>query len=370
METPWIAPRQLARALERNEAFWDGTLDDYPLLWITVPAALPGTPPPEPDTEEALWADVDYVLASAEYQLARTYYAGDALPVHNPWLGPDQVAAWLGAKLTLAPRLNTSWIKPFISDWAARPRLAVDPANPWWRLYLEILHASVERGRGRWVTTYPDLHTGIDGLAAVRGPERLLVDLLERPEEVARAMGEMTELLRWIVSQVDAVLLPGGQGTSNWTMGWSSRRFLCVGQNDVSCMISPEMFDSFCLADTVASCRLAERTIYHLDGPGALRHLERILGIAELDCVQWIQGAGNPLPSSWLPVLHQIQAAGKSVQVYYGPGHGEEADLEAELEVLCRELDWRRLFFWAVAPSREKAEELVALERRLAKRRR
>jgi len=370
VQTPWIESRQLARALQRNEAFWEGTLDDYPLMWITVPNALPGRPPDEPPSEEALWTDVGYVLDSAEYQLSHTYYAGDALPVHNPWLGPDQVAAWLGAELTLAPRLNTSWVKPVIQDWNERPRLAIEPANRWWRLYLELLHASVQRGRGRWVTTYPDLHTGIDGLAALRGPERLLMDLVEQPEAVSQAMGEMTELLRWIVETVSAVLLPAGQGTSNWTMGWSSKRFLCVGQNDVTCMISPEMFDRFCLADTVESCRQADHTIYHLDGPGALKHLERILAIEELDCVQWIQGAGNPPPSRWLSVLRRIQEAGKSVQVFYGPGHGDDADLSHELEVLCRELNWRRLFFWAVAPDRQQADELVSLARKPARRKR
>ena len=366
MDTPWVEPRQLARALERHEAFWKGEIDDYPLIWVTVPNAVPGSPPAEPAVEEALWTDVEYVLSSAEYQLAHTHYAGDALPVHNPWLGPDQVAAWLGAPLSLAPRLNTSWVEPLVRDWDDPPRLAIDPANRWWRLYLEILRGSVERGRGKWVTTYPDLHTGIDGLAALRGPEQLLVDLIEQPEAVGRAMGEMTALLKWIVDQVSAVVLPTGQGTSNWTMGWSRERFLCIGQNDATCMIGPEMFERFCWADTVESCRHVERTIYHLDGPGALRHLPRLLEIEELDCVQWIQGAGSPPPSRWLPMLRQVQAAGKSVQVYYGPSHGDDADLAAELELLCRELDWRRLFFWATVPSVAQAEALVDLARAAA----
>jgi succinate dehydrogenase flavin-adding protein (antitoxin of CptAB toxin-antitoxin module) len=223
----------------------------------------------------------------------------------------------------------------------------------------------VERGRGKWVTTYPDLHTGIDGLLALRGPERLLVDLVERPDTIRQAMGQMTALLKWVVDRVDEVVLPSGQGTSNWTMGWSSERFLCIGQNDASCMIGPEMFEEFCLPDIVASCRYVDHTIYHLDGPGALRHLDRLLAIPELDCVQWIQGAGNPPPSRWLDMLRKVQAAGKSVQVYYGPSHGDDADLGRELAVLCRGLDRRRLFFWATVPSREQADELVSLAARL-----
>jgi hypothetical protein len=71
-------------------------------------------------------------------------------------------------------------------------------------------------------------------------------------------MRDMTALLRCVVDRVNEMTLPTGQGTSNWTMGWS---------------------------------RHVERTIYHLDGPGALRHLDRLLAIPELDCAQWIQGA-------------------------------------------------------------------------------
>ena len=62
-------------------------------------------------------------------------------------------------------------------------------------------------------------------------------------------------------------------------MGWSDRRFVCVGQNDFSCLISPKMFDEFCLTDTVECANHVDRTIYHLDGPGALKHLPRILAI-------------------------------------------------------------------------------------------
>jgi len=114
METPWINERQLAQALARNEAFWQGHLEDYPLMWITVPNAKPGPSIAEPESEEELWTNVDYIMESTEVALSRTYYAGDALPVFSPWLGPDQFAGWLGAHLILRPREhNTSWVVPF-----------------------------------------------------------------------------------------------------------------------------------------------------------------------------------------------------------------------------------------------------------------
>ena len=251
MITPWIPGKQLKASLTRNEAFWKGELEEGPLLWVTSAGAVPGTPPKAPPTDEEQWMDVGYQIEKTEYTLSHSYFAGDALPIHNPWLGPDQFAAWLGGSLSFSTKDNTSWTKPFIEDWAEFPDFGIDPDNRWWRTYLEILRASVERGKGRWVTAYPDLHTGIDGLGAMRGPERLMLDLVSEPDVIVRAMGQMTRLWKEIVDTVSGIVLPGGQGTTNWTSGWSAERFLCVGQNDFSCLISPAMFDQFVLATRV-----------------------------------------------------------------------------------------------------------------------
>jgi hypothetical protein len=355
MYTPWIPQKQLTRALQRNEAFWDGTLEEGPLLWVTVPDAVPGTPPVPPPTDEKQWTDADYQMEKAEDSLARTAYFGDALPVYGPWLGPDQAAAWLGGDLTFSTADNTSWTRPFVKDWAVVPHLRIDPANKWWRAYREILQASVERGRGKWITAYPDLHTGIDGMGAMRGPEELMMDFLTTPDQCRRIMAEMTRLWKEIVDMVSGVVLPAGQGTSNWTMGWSGKRFVCVGQNDFTCLISPAMFDQFCLTDTVACCSHVDRVIYHLDGPGALQHVPRLLEIPTLHCLQWIQGAGKPLPSRWIPLLKRAQDAGKTVQLVYSGAHGGDADYGTEIDALCGSLDPDRLFIYAVVDSAEKA---------------
>ncbi len=371
MTSAWVEPARLRAALQRNEAFWTGDLDDGPLVWATAPDAVrgeaPGKAPAPPPAEADEWTDLGYVMDKAEHDIAHTCHEGDAIPMHNPWLGPDQAAAWLGADITFAPRDNTSWVKPFVRDWAEHPKLAIDPANRWWKLYLDILRASVERGRGRWVTAYPDLHTGIDGLGAIRGSEKLMMDLVDCPDTVKDRMAQMTRLWLDVVDTVSGIVLPGGQGSSNWTLGWSSGRFVCLGQNDFSCLVGPAMFDEFILEDTLACCRHVDHIIYHLDGPGALQHLPRLLEIDEIDCVQWIQGAGAPLPSNWLPLLRRIQDAGKSVQVFYVGDHGGKADFAVEIDALCSALDPDRLFIAAVVDSAEKARFVVDRARSAAR---
>ncbi len=359
MKTDWIEKDRLTESLERNEAFWNGELKNGPLMWITVADTKAGTPPPEPDTDEKMWTDVDYYVAEAESRLSRTHYAGSALPVCHPWLGPDQVAAWLGSEMKILPRDYTSWVKPFVDDWSNFSDLKIDPENEWWKLYLELLKRCSEAGKDKWTISYPDLHTGIDGLGAIRGPENLMMDLINEPAVVHRAMGQMTDLWKYVVDTVSDIILPTGQGTSNWTMGYSSKRFVCIGQNDFTCLIGPQMFEDFCWQDNVECTGYVDHTIYHLDGPDAARHLPKILELENLDCVQWIQGAGNPPPSQWLDMLKQIQDAGKSVQVLYSPGHGADEDLSRELRELCNNLDRDRLFFYAVIDSVEDADELV-----------
>ena len=359
MNTAWIKEEQLARAQQRNEAFWKGELEQGPLLWVTAPGAKPLPPLPEPTSEAELWTNVDHAIAAAEHNLAATHFAGDALPVFCPWLGPDQFAAWLGADLVLRPRQNTSWSQPFIQNWAEHPVLRIDPENRWWRLYLELLRESVRAGAGKWVTGYPDLHTGIDALSAIRGPENLAMDLVNEPDAIHRALRQTTRLWKFVVDAASEIILPAGQGTSNWTMGWSQDRFLCIGQNDFSCMISESMFETFCWQDNRECCAHVEHTLYHLDGPGAVRHVPLLLRLERLDCVQWIQGTGCPLPSRWLDLLRSIQAGGKSIQLYYGQEHGGDADLKHELEVLCAALDPDRLFVWATVDTIQEAEDIV-----------
>ena len=367
MRTPWIEEQQLASALVRHEAFWRGELEAGPLLWITAAGAKPGPVIPEPSTEAELWTNVDYVIASTQAALARTHFAADALPVFCPWLGPDQFAAWLGADLVLQPRAFTSWAEPFVEDWEQHPQLRIAPENRWWKLYLDILRESIRVGGDQWVTGYPDLHSGIDALSAIRGRDRLALDLLEHPAAVRRALNQTTTLWRQVVDTVSEIVLPAGQGTTNWTMGWSQRRFVCIGQNDYSCLISPQMFQDFCGADNRACCEHVDCTIYHLDGPGAIRHVPWLLQLPRLHCIQWIQGAGQRPPSQWLALLRQIQAGGKSVQLYYGGACGGDADLKEELEILCRALDPNRLFIWAEVESAAQADAVVAYARGLAR---
>jgi hypothetical protein len=90
-------------------------------------------------------------------------------------------------------------------------------------------------------------------------------------------------------------------------------------------MISEAMFQEFFLPGIAEECRFYTNSLYHLDGPGALRHLDALLSIPELNAIQWVYGAGNGRATDWLDVYRRCQAAGKGIQLSFL--HVDEVDV-------------------------------------------
>jgi hypothetical protein len=86
-------------------------------------------------------------------------------------------------------------------------------------------------------------------------------------------------------------------------------------QCDVSVMISESDFRRFALPYLREQCRKIDYTLYHLDGVDAVRHLDPVLEIEELNAVQWTPGAGQPQGGDpcWYDLYRRIRSAGKSV---------------------------------------------------------
>ncbi len=101
------------------------------------------------------------------------------------------------------------------------------------------------------------------------------------------------------------------------SIGWMGIPNLGKGhivQADFSNMISPELFDEFCLPLIRREIEPMDRVIFHLDGKGVARHLDRLLEIEKIDAIQWVQGVGDDEPlQQWVPLIRRIQDAGKSV---------------------------------------------------------
>ena len=116
-------------------------------------------------------------------------------------------------------------------------------------------------------------------------------------------------------------------------------------------MVSPDMFRDFFLDDLAEYCRMLDYPVYHLDGPGAVKHLDSILEISDLRVIQWTPGAGAAPLSHWIPMLREIQAAGKGIFLYANPN---------ELDLLMENPSYKGIIvnLWASSP--EEADTLVS----------
>ena len=93
-----------------------------------------------------------------------------------------------------------------------------------------------------------------------------------------------------------------------------------------------------------------EASIYHLDGPGAIQHLDSLLSIDELPAIQWVHGAGNGPMARWIPLLKRIQEAGKGVVC--------RCAIE-EVPEMMRELSSKGLYMTTSARTEDEARECL-----------
>ena len=86
-------------------------------------------------------------------------------------------------------------------------------------------------------------------------------------------------------------------------------------QSDVSLMISGPDFRRFAIPYLREQCQKIDYTLYHLDGIEAIRHLDDLLEIKELNAIQWTPGVGQPQGGDpcWYDLYRQILKAGKSI---------------------------------------------------------
>jgi 5-methyltetrahydrofolate--homocysteine methyltransferase len=244
---------------------------------------------------------------------------------------------------------QTVWQDPIIDDWDNRPSLDLDDDEYSWRQVQAVVKRCSEVSAGKWMTGFPNIHQPNDHVSLLRGTQRFLMDLIERPEDVKRAMRKLLD--NWyVVYERLADMSPQQEGSSGWLGLWSPWRRSVTMQSDVSCMMSPAMFEEFVVPELEEVSEWLEGCTYHLDGPGAFQHLDRILALKRLHAVQWSPGSGAPQGMYWLDLYKRIQAGGKGVVIYLP---------YEEVETAVRELKPEKTFIITGAPSVDAAEALL-----------
>ena len=339
--------RDFAETQERWDMFWKGR-NKHPLIGAVLPK--PGVEPVD-KPEYGAGSDgrfepvVDQVIRWAETH----EFLGDAIPFYYLEFAADHFSSLLGADLKFPDDgLLGGWPVHFVEDWDDE-EIKFRPESKWWEMTVKFAKALRHRCDGRLMIASPTLVANLDALVALRGAEDLLMDMALKPEAVHRALDQVTRAHGDILDAFAELFDYSTYGSIS-RHGMYSRGRINVPQCDVSCMISPDMFQEFVVPYLRQEMDHFDAMEYHLDGPGAIKHLQAICEIEKLDIVQWVCGAGEPSTCDWTWLYEKIDSLGKG-QIFW-------STYENVLR-LSKQIKSRKLLFYLDTSSRQEIEDLT-----------
>ena len=323
---------------QRYHAFWDGGVFGRCCLYLTGWSGARGGPRPASLAQK--WEDPEYRAQEALWRAENAVYYAEAFHAAFVNFGPGCLSAMLGGTHRWAE--STVWFENepvIITDWKSTPAPALRHDSAMYQLVDRFTGRLLDAGQsgGNFFTTLTDIGGAYDILAALRGTQNLLLDLYDHPEEVMAYAQRLRPVWLAYFRQYCARLLARQGCVTSWMRIWSDRPWYPL-QCDFSAMISPEMFGAFVLPDLRWMTEHMDRSVYHLDGPGQLSHVEQLLSLPRLNAVQWTPGDGNESLGHprWFGLYEEVQRAGKGLVLL-----GVKFE---ELETLLRHVSTKGLF--------------------------
>ena len=255
------------------------------------------------------WFDPEWRAEYLDWYVAHSSLMADMLPVANTQLGPGSLAAILGGVFEGGE--DTIWIHP---DPNYTDDIKFDPNHPNYLLHKELLKACKKKAQGHYYVGMPDLMEGLDVLAAIKGTDKVLLDTVMQPEVLEHQMQQINDIYFKVFDELYDIIREGDEMAFCYFSSWAPGKMSKL-QSDISTMISVDDYRRFVQPFIREQCQKIDYTLYHLDGVGAMHHLDALLEIEELNAIQWTPGVGEPQGGSpkWYDLYKKILAGGKSI---------------------------------------------------------
>ncbi len=296
---------------KRFDEYWHLENHDRPLMTLAINH---GHLPSQHATHRDRWLDVEYNIKAARYAFEHTTFLGEGFPMMNPNLGPDIMAAVTNGGIDIEFGANTSWATRHIEDWSAQPPLKL-AHNDYYKTITQLTQAAIDDAKGDYVVCVTDIHSGMDGLVSLRGAEQTCIDIADEPEELDKRLIELYDCCTEFYTDLENIIRKNQSCSTNW-MGIINASRWYVTSCDLACMVGHNDWMRFIQPVLNKELDFFGNSIFHLDGPDALRHLDTLLANPKLFGIQWVYGAGQPSARHWLDVLKRIQAAGKGIHIH------------------------------------------------------
>ena len=195
----------------------------------------------------------------------------------------------------------------------------------------------------------------------MRGAQNLCFDLIDQPEVVKDRLEQLDSLYFEYYDRFYDLVKTEDGGSSYTTFSiWGPGRTAKI-QCDFSAMISPAHFREFVIPSLRKQCQNLDFSLYHLDGPDAIKHVEALMEIEELNALQWTPGAGQPDGGSpqWFSIYDQVIAANKSLWIIFSAKNGRFEDWVDAADQIVKRYGPEKLYFLFPVMSEKEAETLM-----------
>ena len=153
-----------------------------------------------------------------------------------------------------------------------------------------------------------------DVLLNLRGSSDLCLDVIERPDFVRRQIDAIFPAWQRVFRELYHLTLARHAGVIHWLGLWSDRPYM-IPACDFNFLIGPAEFARVCLPDIARQAATVGRAVFHLDGPGAARHIDVLRDVPAIQAIQFTPGEGTPSALAWVEMFRKIQARGRAVLV-------------------------------------------------------
>ncbi|WP_319559166.1 hypothetical protein [Marispirochaeta sp.] len=270
----------------------------------------------EKDRWDQFYLNPELVAQQQRDALCRALYPGDLMPFAYCDWGTISLAPMLGAEQHFGK--ETVWYthkNAPVSPDNDRP-LVLKEDDQWYRMLRELARIGTARAEGKYHCGFPAVCGGLDVLAELRGASELCMDLVLEPDWVKEKLREIDQASREAyLSLYDIMRADGGSMFHAFFMVWGRGKTSLI-QCDFAALISEEMFREFAVPSIRDACSCLDYSLYHVDGPEAVRTVDALLEIDEIDCIEFTPGPKVPQGGDpkWYPLYRKIKDSGKCVQ--------------------------------------------------------
>jgi len=339
--------------VERVEAWFQGEiLDRVPIRFHRHNAEYDSSHASPHATLRDRWFDAEYQADDFLSSIKGMRFNAETFPIYMPNVGPNAYAAFHGGEMTFEE--TTSWYHEIIHNYDTDlPKIRFSKENVFYKKLMELTEVGLQKCSDKFLVGYPDLHPGLDCALAWRGTNDLCMDLMIDRENAQKLFTLASEHFLEVYDNFHNVLSAAGMPSCSWMNLPIPKGRMHIPSADFSFMISPDDYIEFGLPILKEEVKTMTHNIFHVDGLGVANHIDAILSVPEVRCIQWVQGMADDYPIlQHLDFIQYVQSRNRGIIV----------DLSKEdLDEYMEKMSPKNTFLWIATESED--EEFAIMKK-------